>query len=258
MDDEVLACGGLVASLPDPAQAFVVYATDGMRSPAPPFPSRERVPADLGAVRRRESVEAMGLLGVPAGNLRFLDLPESGLSRHLGRLRTGLLAAIEAARPDHVLVPFRFDRHTDHLAVNRVMTHALLDGKYHGTLAEYFVYHRWRLLPGRDLRGYIRPDQLLQVDMAPVAARKRAALACFRSQVTLFYPWQTRPILTAELLEDECRRPEQFLLHDPTLPGTRVFTSARAWIPVVHRVEPALQKAKFVLQTALKGAAGGP
>jgi LmbE family N-acetylglucosaminyl deacetylase len=250
MDDEVLACGGLVASLPDPGRVHVVYATDGMKSPAPVFPSKARVPPDLGALRCRESVEAMAVLGVPAGNLRFLGLPEARLRRSLPQLSDAVLAVIDELQPDHVLVPFRFDRHPDHLAVNRVITRALLEGRLPGALAEYFVYHRWRLLPGRDLRAYVRPDRMVEVDMTPVAARKRAALECFRSQVTRYYPWQTRPILTPELLDDECRRPERFLRYDPALPGARVLTRARGWIRVAHRLEPALQRTKHVLKTA--------
>ena len=38
MDDEALACGGLLAQLPDPTRIHVVYATDGTQSPAPVVP----------------------------------------------------------------------------------------------------------------------------------------------------------------------------------------------------------------------------
>jgi hypothetical protein len=35
MDDEALACGGLIAKLPQKERIHIVYATDGMKSPAP-------------------------------------------------------------------------------------------------------------------------------------------------------------------------------------------------------------------------------
>jgi LmbE family N-acetylglucosaminyl deacetylase len=94
-------------------------------------------------------------------------------------------------------MPFRFDRHPDHLAVN----HAVIGAQRQGLVAparlyEYFVYYRWRLLPGRDLRRYIHPHHLLAVDTEVVSRQKRQALDCYASQTTLFSPWQTRPILT--------------------------------------------------------------
>ena len=35
MDDEALACGGLIAKLPQKDRIHILYATDGMKSPAP-------------------------------------------------------------------------------------------------------------------------------------------------------------------------------------------------------------------------------
>ena len=257
MDDEVLACGGLIALLPDKQRIHVAYATDGMRSPAPVLPGRDSISPDLGALRRAESEAAMDLLGVPRANLCFFDLAEGELAGQHGELARRVREHLRRVKPDHVLVPFRFDRHPDHLAVNRAVTEALLEGEYRGQVAEYFVYHRWRLLPAKDIRRYLRPDGLLRLDIAGVAVQKRAALDCFRTQTTRYYSWQTRPILTPELLDDECRGPEYFLRYDPASPGTRVFTSAATWIRIAHRLEPRLQKWKYVLQTILQRAAGG-
>jgi LmbE family N-acetylglucosaminyl deacetylase len=245
MDDEALACGGLLAQLRDPQRVHVVYATDGMRSPAPVVPLRDAITDDLGELRRQESATAMQLFGVPHCNLHFLDLPESRLSSHEPALAQRLGDLLPAIRPDVILAPFRYDRHPDHLAVNRVVTAAVRSRTTPARLYEYFVYHRWRLLPQRDLRRYVRPDQILRVDIAEVAQRKRAALECFRTQTTRFYPWQTRPILTSELLDDECSGPEFYVPYDPAVPGAAVFTRAALWIRVAHRLEPLLQRWKY-------------
>ena len=169
----------------------------------------------------------------------------------MGELRRGLLSHLEVCNPDHILMPFRYDRHPDHLAVNRVITSAHAEGLVRAELTEYFVYHRWRLLPRRDVRKYLHPQYLFEIDIEGVAERKRDALACFVSQTTRFYSWQTRPILTPELLDDECARPEQFLMFDPRVRGARVFSRATAWIRIVHRVEPILQKWKYLLKSTL-------
>ena len=250
MDDEVLACGGLIATLPDPRRVHVIYATDGTRSPAPLLPGDE-VTVDLRNVRMNESITAMNLLGVPGANLRFLDLPEAGLPRVAPALQRLLRECLDEIHPDHVCAPFRYDRHPDHLAVNRAATQAYLDGAFSGTLSEYFVYHRWRLLPRGNIRRYVRPECLVSIDIGPVAKRKRAALACFKSQTTHYFDWQTGPILRPELLDDECRGPELFLRYDTAWPGTTIFTGAVPWIRIAHRLEPRLQKWKNQLKEAV-------
>ena len=255
MDDEVLACGGLIALLPDKSRIHVAYATDGTMSPAPVLPGSDAASPDLGELRERESVAAMAVLGVPEANLSFLGLPEARLSSHVVELASRIHGLAERIQPDHVLVPFRLDRHPDHLAVNRVVTDALQQGKIPGELTEYFVYHRWRLLPQQDIRRYLRPEQLLIVDLAAVSALKRQALDCFRTQTTRFYPWQTRPILMPALLDEECRV-EYFLRYDPGYPGMKVFTSMSTWIRVAHRLEPRLQKLKYLVTTAAQRATG--
>lgn len=251
MDDEVLACGGTVARLPQKERIHVIYTTDGMKSPSPILPGDVITP-DLGEVRMQESVDAMGQLGVPAENLHFLRLPEADLQQHLPALRQGLLARIATIRPDHILLPFRFDRHPDHLAVNSVLTTAHQQGQLEADMTEYFVYYRWRLLPGRDVRQYIRSTCLQIVDTQEAAAVKRASLACFRSQTTQYYPWQTRPILTPVLLDDVSQAPEYYLRYDPDMPGTAVFTHGVPWIRFVHRWESPMQKWKYLLGASLR------
>lgn len=250
MDDEVLACGGLVARLPDKRKIHMVFATDGMKSPAPVVPWRDTITADLGQLRCAESRDAAALLGVPQDNLRFLLLPEAELSGHATELARGLREQITEIDPDHILMPFRYDRHPDHLAVNRALVEMKRNGATRASLIEYFVYYRSRLLLQRDVRAYIKAEHLIRLDIAPVAAIKRAALACFRTQTTHFYPWQTRPILRPELLDQECIGPELFLRYDPRFPGTRVFSGNASWIRVAHWLEPFLLRWKYVLKSA--------
>jgi LmbE family N-acetylglucosaminyl deacetylase len=257
MDDEVLACGGLLARLPMKERIHIVYATDGMMSPAPVIPWKDAISPDLGEIRMRESEEAVGLLGVPGENLRFLALPEARLQESLPELRRHLLECLDLLDPDHLLMPFRFDRHPDHLAVNRIVTEAVGDGRCRATVTEYFVYYRWRLLPRKDVRRYIRPENLFDVDIREVASTKRAALDRFKTQTTIFYPWQTRPILTPTLLDEECVGPEIFLRFDPRAPARRVFSGWVPWIRIAHRLEPRLQKWKYLAKSTLTRGIGG-
>ena len=249
MDDEALACGGLIAKLPHRDRVHIIYATDGMKSPAPIIPGRDKISPDLGKNRMRESIEAMKILGVPAQNLHFLCLPEAQLKKHISTLRSLLSVAIRRIAPTHNFVPFRNDRHPDHLAVN----HAVISGlQESGQLIEYFVYYRWRLMPKRDIRKYIRPELLFKLEIEDVAQQKRQALDCFTSQTTMYYPWQTRPILSSILLDEECQNPEFFLISSEASTGATVFSNSVLWIRLVHRLEPLLQRWKYHTGAFLK------
>lgn len=251
MDDEALACGGLIAKLPDKHRIHIVYATDGMKSPAPIMPGDE-VLLDLGKVRTNESAQAMKLLGVPGQNLHFLSLPEAQLPENISILLTSLNEKLMQLAPQHIFVPFRYDRHPDHLAVNHVVVSLLMQGIIHSQLIEYFVYYRWRLLPKRDIRKYIQPQYLFALDISDVATFKRQSLGCFTSQTTIYYPWQTRPILTSILLDEECQNPEYFLNSNASYSGTAVFSNLIPWIRLAHRLEPILLRWKYLSLSMLK------
>jgi LmbE family N-acetylglucosaminyl deacetylase len=252
MDDEALACGGLIAMLPQKECIHLIYATDGTKSPAPIVPGRDAVDPDLGEIRVRESISAMRHLGVPETNLHFLRLSEGELSKYNRELEHILLKAILNISPDTLVIPFRYDRHPDHLAINRIVMDALKGGLLDARIVEYFIYYRSRLLPLRDIRKYIHPKHLIQLDIKDVADKKRKALDQFTSQTTFFYSWQTRPILTPSLLDQECQNPEYFLLHDSSYPGAAVFTKSVLWIRIAHRIEPHLQKWKYLGMSYVK------
>ena len=252
MDDEVLACGGLIAKLPEKGRIHVIYTTDGMKSPAPIIAGRDEVSADLGKIRMGESTQAMKLLGVPEQNLHFLGLPEAELPKHKRWLRKSMFEEIERLAPQFIFVPFRYDRHPDHLAVNQVLADAIRSRELDAQLIEYFVYYRWRLLPKRDIRKYIKPQYIRCLDISDVAARKRRSLDCFKSQTTIYYTWMTRPILRPMLLDEECQNPEYFLLAPISAFGTAVFLGPVLWIRFAHRLEPVLLRWKYLVLSVLK------
>jgi LmbE family N-acetylglucosaminyl deacetylase len=237
MDDGVLACGGTIAQLSDPSRVHVVYASDGRGSPEPVVPWRDRVTDDLFEVRRAEAIAAMSHLGVPKDQLHFLALPDRRLRNHSAKLGSEFQGLVARLAPDRVLAPFRFDQNPDHLAV-----HAAARACSPRSLIEYFVYYRMRFLPGGDLRDCLQPALRSEVDIRAGSEAKRVALDCFASQTTRFYSWQTRPNLTAALLDDVSTAPESFVCDAPA--GGDIFVRNATRIRILNRLEPMLKRPK--------------
>jgi LmbE family N-acetylglucosaminyl deacetylase len=243
-DDEALACGGMVARLPEKERVHLVYAADGARSPIPTFAWQGPPSPDLPQIRMAEARAALDVLGVPQDNAHFLGLPESRLNKHEETLAQRLGELVRQVEPAHVLIPFRYDRHPDHLALHRAMMRALTHASHHPQVTEYFVYYRWQMLPGRDVRRYVRSDRLMQVDIQQQSAQKKRALECYKSQTTHYFSWQDRPILPARRIAEVSSAPELFLRYDPAYPGARILARWRGWVLLVHRVEPTLKTVK--------------
>jgi LmbE family N-acetylglucosaminyl deacetylase len=222
-DDEALGLGGLLALLARAdIEVHLVYATDGRLSPAGPDGRAASDSDELVAMRKEEARNAMEVLGIAPDRLRFLDFPDSRLGRHEAELAGRLRRLIAELKPRTVLAPFRFDQHPDHLALRRAIG-AVLESGPGPTLREYFVYYRYPLSAEKDIRRAVSLSYLRAVDVDEVRDLKSAALRCYKSQVTCYSPWQTRPILTEALLESQCRGPELFTIAPSGLPVHKLF-----------------------------------
>lgn len=251
IDDDVLACGGTIASLPNREDVHILYATDGARSPSPVSPSPGPPNRALAGLRAEEARCAARVLGVPTSNLKFLNLPDGELSEHIDRLKELLRQALWKLRPDVVLFPFRYDYHPDHLALNRALCSQLAGLDECPTALEYFVYYRWRFIPGGDIRQYIRPDLLVSASIEHVRETKRSALMCFKTQTTEYFEWQDRPVLTLDHLDEACEGPEMFVRWRPDMDGRPVLLFRESLVDPLQRIERALKRWKDLAQSIL-------
>jgi len=241
MDDETLGCGRMMACHPTKHTVHVVFATDGARSPEQPGQAPS---ATLPAVRRDEALAALDSLGIPGRNAQFLDLPDGTLADRMIELSAVLLGILRALRPRWIFVPFRYDRHPDHVAVNTAVRALWQSGSLAGGIVEYFVYSQWRLLPGQDVRAYVPRRDAVYLPAGNGSDPKRRALACHRSQTTRYFDWQRRPVLTPELVDRVCAEPEVLLQYDPRRPGRLGLDRGRNWVPIAHWLEPRLKRWK--------------
>jgi LmbE family N-acetylglucosaminyl deacetylase len=173
-DDEILAWGGLLAMLAQRGVDTVLVAVtdgDGSHPGSPLWP-----PERLRATRPRETMAALAALGAAPEVVRLgifdggVRQAEAGLARRLADL----------LRPgDVVVTTWRHDGHPDHEATARACAAAAL--ACGATLLETPVWGWHWAAPGDGMMPLSRARKLA---LAPeLLARKRAALACFASQL---------------------------------------------------------------------------
>jgi LmbE family N-acetylglucosaminyl deacetylase len=169
-DDEVLGTGVLLRWLAHRGvPTTIVAVTDGEASHAR---SHRITPAALRRVRAAEREAALAALGVDPDVVR-LGLPDGAVAAHVDALAEALGPHVDAATT--VVAPGRDDGHPDHVAVSTTAARAAARaGAALWEVAIWAKVHR----PGEATDGALR----LVADPASDAA-KRAATACFRSQV---------------------------------------------------------------------------
>lgn len=169
-DDEAIGAYGLIRSLKRKgARVRIIVVADGAAS----HPASVRWPRPrLVAERRRETLWAMRRIGVPAGDIRFLGLPDGHLDARYASGYRFLSRAIKGLGAGGLLVlPHASDAHPDHRAVARLAALARSPGK------RRLAYLVW---PDRGGPG-ARPTHGLPLGAAREA--KRAAICRYRTQM---------------------------------------------------------------------------
>jgi LmbE family N-acetylglucosaminyl deacetylase len=191
-DDEALAAAGaLRRAARAGASVHVIFLTDGDKNPWPQRVIERRWRVDgctarqrWGALRRREALASLAVLGHGPEIAEFWSLPDQGLTRLLLSEGAALIArlsrAITSWQPTWLIAPVASDRHPDHSALGVATALALRERARYGyenpaTLA-YVVHGERRAGDSRQLG--------LVLDDGEVAAKRRAIL-CHGSQTLL-------------------------------------------------------------------------
>lgn len=192
-DDEILTCGALVDQLARRGREILVVAvTDGEGShPASPAWPRAR----LRAARRAETEAALACLGVGPDRILRLEVPDGGVTAAEAALQARLCAILRAG--DIVITTWRYDGHPDHEATARACAGAASSHGARLLQAPVWGWH-WSA-PGDGAMPLGRAHKLAAPPDA--LARKRAALACFDSQITPDPSTGAAPILPAFAME---------------------------------------------------------
>lgn len=212
-DDEILSCGGLLHLLERHGRPFVVVAvTDGEGSHVG---STEWPVERLRATRPQETLAALDSLGIAAPQLVRLGVPDGGVTAAEDELGLRLAALLQPG--DVVVTTWRYDGHPDHEATARACAAA---AHARGALLLEVPVWGWHWSAPGD--GALPLEGARKLVLAPeLVERKRAALACFRSQLTGDPSTGAAPIVFPQALE-RMLNPFELYLHEPrpTEPAT--------------------------------------
>lgn len=203
-DDEVLACGGLLASHVARGGACLVAAvTDGEASHAG---STTVTPQALAMKRRAESVQGLEKLGVRRTEVVRFGLPDGEVRTHAARLTAGLQLIL---RPTDVVVcTWRYDGHPDHEATAQAVATVCAAKDCALLEAPVWMWH-WAepnspQVPWEQLSGFALAEEVL--------ALKQQALAVHVSQLTDRDGADPAPVLGDQIQQRAMRRTEFFFI----------------------------------------------
>src|SRR4029078_3443763 len=199
-DDETLGCGVILQQAVSAGAAIrVVYVTDGDNNPWPQRAIERRwslSAADKqrwGKLRRTEALAALRAFDVLLADVRFLGLPDQGLTdlllRDCDTTLTRITQAIDDWSPTDILAPSLFDIHPDHNAVAVMMRLIFADFLPAGVLHWNYLVH------GRSPAFFDNAFELSSSESE--IARKREAIRCHQTQIKLsrrrFLQYAVRP-----------------------------------------------------------------
>lgn len=133
-DDETLGCGALIRTYTSLGRAVrIIIVTDGSRASLP----EPLAPSEIAAVRRKESLQAAKLLGVPSENVLFLPYPDSCVQENAAHIADDIASQLWLYQPALVVGPHGLDAHEDHRAVSCLLRKLQSEGKIPCPLFEY-------------------------------------------------------------------------------------------------------------------------
>ena len=182
-DDESLGMGGTIASCRAAGvDVRVVVVTDGAKS----HPNSKTYPADRLAALRRAEVEAAGeCLGLAAGAVTHLDLPDAAVPMDglaFDAAVAHLAAVVDQSHAAAVFVTWGGDPHCDHEAA-AAMARRLRE---HRPGIAFWCYPIWGWHLDGDASIEMPVPQGFRVDVAPWLPAKRRAIEAHASQMTAF------------------------------------------------------------------------
>lgn len=206
-DDEVLGCGGLLQQLAANGNPILlVHVTNGTKShPNSQIYSQEK----LNIIRPQESIRALEVLDVAHQVTTIaLDLTDGDVFAQQDKFKKKLATIIQ---PDDIVVtPFIRDGHPDHEATGQVVAKFAKQLNLDCYQVLIWAWHWAKPADNRvpwhcAIRCELTDEQL---------QRKKQAITCFKSQITIDESTGSPPILSAQTIA-RLSQPWEVYLYEP-------------------------------------------
>lgn len=201
-DDETFGCGGTIARrISEGYEVVVVVITDGRYSFSVVLGiESDPTPEELKEIRRTETVRATRILGVPEGNLLFLDFEDNTLATREKEVEEKIIEIMKKYTPEEVYFTYEKDYNYDHQATSRIVRRSVQKlglpcVKYQYSIARpgtCGIYGRVR--PLIDVVINVFRKTIVGIDVTEFLNLKDKAISEFKSEISIISKEQKRPI----------------------------------------------------------------
>lgn len=196
-DDETLGCGGTIAKkISEGYEVIIVVMTDGRYA----FLSvlgieSDPTPEELAEIRKEEVIRAIGILGVPEGNLIFLNFEDGTLEINEEKAEEKVAEVLSKNLPMEVYFPYKRDSHPDHRATYRVVKNSIRKLSLSTLSCQYSILHKYsRIGPIIDALLNLLNQKVIRVDVSKFLSLKEAAIKEFKSEISIISSRQEKPL----------------------------------------------------------------
>lgn len=220
-DDEVLGCGGTIATrLKDGYDVSVVFLTDGRNSLRDIGVVSEPSPSELKELREEEARRSSRVLGIPQENLVFLRIEDGTLEKN-EKLARAKIDELLKSSPEEVFFPQEREFNIDHRATNHLVQESIRRVGVHPLEYQYIIawLYPLNILPRvhpeplqNKIMSTILRRNVVCIDISDFLSSKKAALDEYQSQLSILSRKQKRPALKDTFVKRFLRNKEVFFV----------------------------------------------
>ena len=223
-DDETLGCGGtIVKKIKEGCGVYIIFMTDGRHSHSVTI--SRLTSHELKEIRKEEAKRVGDILGLRQENLIFLDFEDGTLETNKKKTQEKVVKILKELTPVEVYYPHKKDPQKDHRATNSIVENSIKLLSLHPVKYQYTVW-TFKELIFKDssylprILTYIKnvihnPGKHdvneVHVNISEFLPLKIRAMEEYKSQVTVFFAKQKKPILESSFLDNFFRNDEVFI-----------------------------------------------
>ena len=208
-DDAELGCGGLIQKRAKlKRNTYIAYLTDGSNSHYINFKIKsEPSQSELKIMRKQEVIDAQQVLGNDTDRLQFFNYVDGLLYFEKKNVISKIVNYLHSIKPEIVLVPYKYDKHPDHMSTYKVVEKAIKSINFNIFIYQYFSHGINHIIQASE-KG------LFRLDIHDELNNKQVAISKFNTQINCISKRQLLPVLTPDFLKNFDVSYELYLCND--------------------------------------------